>query len=224
MSAATMMVCACDELVLGKHSQLGPTDPQVTVRTGEVVTSVPARAVIEQFKAAKDECAANPKFLPTWLPILRTFAPALPELCAQAEERASELVGEWLNNYLMKGLSASAVAEAKNFLTTYEHRSHGRPLYPSILSDNGIPFTSLENDDKLQDLVLSVFHATTICFDMTTMVKVAENHLGTAFLKTYTPQAAAGQGQKPVPKPLPARQPPSKSRAARASGTKKKRS
>lgn len=32
MSAATMIACAADELVLGKHSFLGPTDPQILLR------------------------------------------------------------------------------------------------------------------------------------------------------------------------------------------------
>jgi ClpP class serine protease len=29
MSAATMIACACDEIVLGKHSAIGPIDPQM---------------------------------------------------------------------------------------------------------------------------------------------------------------------------------------------------
>ncbi len=33
MSAATMIACACDEIVMGKHSALGPIDPQITVPT-----------------------------------------------------------------------------------------------------------------------------------------------------------------------------------------------
>ena len=31
MSAATMMALACDEILMGTHSQLGPIDPQMTV-------------------------------------------------------------------------------------------------------------------------------------------------------------------------------------------------
>ena len=33
MSAATMIACACDEIMMGKHSALGPIDPQITVPT-----------------------------------------------------------------------------------------------------------------------------------------------------------------------------------------------
>lgn len=30
MSAASMMACACDEIIMGKHSAIGPIDPQIT--------------------------------------------------------------------------------------------------------------------------------------------------------------------------------------------------
>ena len=33
MSAATMIACACDEIVMGKQSAIGPTDPQITFPT-----------------------------------------------------------------------------------------------------------------------------------------------------------------------------------------------
>ena len=33
MSAAAMISCAADELVLGEHSFLGPTDPQIPIQT-----------------------------------------------------------------------------------------------------------------------------------------------------------------------------------------------
>src|SRR3990172_558899 len=33
MSAATMIACACDEIIMGKQSAIGPTDPQITFPT-----------------------------------------------------------------------------------------------------------------------------------------------------------------------------------------------
>jgi ClpP class serine protease len=35
MSAATMWALACDEIVMGKHSQLGPIDPQLVTSAGQ---------------------------------------------------------------------------------------------------------------------------------------------------------------------------------------------
>ena len=45
MSAGTMWAPAWDEVVMGKHLQLGPIDPQLLIQGG----AVPARAILEQF-------------------------------------------------------------------------------------------------------------------------------------------------------------------------------
>ncbi len=57
MSAATMIACAADEIVLGKHSFLGPTDPQIMLATPLGVRPVPAQSVLDQFDRAKRECS-----------------------------------------------------------------------------------------------------------------------------------------------------------------------
>ena len=67
MSAATMVALASNEIVMGKHSQLGPIHPQLVTPTGYA----PARAVIEQFNQAKKEIAANPSVVGAWAPMLQ---------------------------------------------------------------------------------------------------------------------------------------------------------
>jgi ClpP class serine protease len=47
MSAGTILACACREIVMGKHSNLGPVDPQIN--------GFPAHAVIEEIKTAYEE-------------------------------------------------------------------------------------------------------------------------------------------------------------------------
>lgn len=59
MSAATMISCAADEIVMGKHSFVGPTDPQMLLATQLGMRSVPAQAVLDQFDRAQADCA-NP--------------------------------------------------------------------------------------------------------------------------------------------------------------------
>ena len=49
----------------------------------------------------------------------------------------------------------------------------------------GLIIEDLESDQKLQDLVLSVFHATMLTFDSGVgVVKIIQNHLGNMFAKT----------------------------------------
>ena len=47
MSAATMLACACDEIVMGKHSAIGPIDPQMTFRrANNIITTAPATLLL----------------------------------------------------------------------------------------------------------------------------------------------------------------------------------
>jgi hypothetical protein len=72
MSTDAMIACAPNEIVLGKHSSLGPTDPQIFIPTSLGVRFVPARAVLDQFDMARKECV-GPGKLPDWLPMLGQF-------------------------------------------------------------------------------------------------------------------------------------------------------
>jgi len=72
MSAATMMVLSCDEILMGHHSQLGPIDPQFTLMPLDRPRTAPAQAILDQFEMANQECAPSSQVLVAWLPILRS--------------------------------------------------------------------------------------------------------------------------------------------------------
>ncbi|MHA1782205.1 MAG: SDH family Clp fold serine proteinase [Promethearchaeota archaeon] len=61
MSAGTMLACSADEIIMGNHSFLGPTDPQIISYYKEHITSDSAYAIKEQFKIAKKEIEENPR-------------------------------------------------------------------------------------------------------------------------------------------------------------------
>ena len=52
MSAATMIACSADEVILGKHSFLGPIDPQLVLPTSLGVRMVPAQAVLDPVRSS----------------------------------------------------------------------------------------------------------------------------------------------------------------------------
>ena len=58
------------------------------------------------------------------------------------------------------------------------HGTHGNPLNFQIARDIGLKVSLLEDDDVLQDRVLSVYHAALLTFEMTPCVKLIENHKG----------------------------------------------
>jgi hypothetical protein len=185
MSAATMLACSADEIVLGKHSFLGPVDPQLILGTKLGMRSVPAQAILDQFDIARRECQI-PTRLPAWLPMLEQYGPDLLVESQNSIELSKELVANWLEAYMFKGDpkgKRKARAIGKHLGSHQEFKSHGRHIDRETLREWGIIVKNLEDDPALQDLVLSVFHATTQTFDGTGTVKIVENHKGKAFVR-----------------------------------------
>ena len=108
MSAATMWALSADCILMGKHSQLGPIDPQLALAQG----MVPANALLRQFETAKKQCTDDPRLLSVWLPTLQQYYPGLLELCSDATKLALRLVTNWLTNYMFAGRDDAAAKAA----------------------------------------------------------------------------------------------------------------
>lgn len=185
MSAATMIACAADEIVLGKHSFLGPTDPQILLETQLGKRLAPAQAILDQFGQARRECEDSSR-LAAWLPMLSQYGPDLLVRCEAALAMSKELVKTWLQTYMFREENDSSQRAESIAEWLADHKgfgSHSRHLSRSQLEEKGLVVVPLENDETLQDLGLSVFHATTHTFAATPAVKIVENHMGRAFIK-----------------------------------------
>ncbi len=189
MSAATMLACAADVIIMGEHSFIGPIDPQVIAHTQLGVQIIPAQAIIEQFDRAKKECKEDPKNLGVWLPIISQYGPALIVQCEHAIDLSRILVAEWLEKYMFssdpdaKSKAEEIACKLANHSLYKSHRRHidreqakGKIGFHSKIEN-------LEDDPHLRDLVLSVFHSTTHTFNGTPAVKIIENQSGQAFIK-----------------------------------------
>ena len=213
MSAATIIACSADEVVLGKHSFLGPIDPQIIIGTPLGQRMVPTQAILDQFEKAKKECA-DPAKLAAWLPMLNQYGPDLLVQCRDALHLSRSLVQSWLETYMFKGdpkRAAKAKQIAKWLCDHRYFKTHGRHIPRAEVEKRGVRIGHLEKDETEQDLVLSVFHATTHTFNGTAAVKIIENHLGKAFIKQSQQmliQIPGGGGiQMPPPAMLPQLQP-----------------
>ena len=70
MSGGTIVACSCKEILMGKHSSLGPADPQIL--------GMSARTVIEEYELAKKEMEENPKSTPFWTVLLKKISLKFP--------------------------------------------------------------------------------------------------------------------------------------------------
>lgn len=216
MSAATMIALSADEIGMGQHSQLGPIDPQFIIPTPEGPRSAPAKAILNQFELAKEQCK-DPSNLPAWMPILRTYAPGLLTQCLDSQKLASSMVAGWLEKYMFGGekdgkTKAEAIA---HWFGDYESfNSHGRRVGRDEAKDKGVKIFDLEDDHALQDAVLSVFHATSHTFGGTASHKIIENHHGRAWIRSG-PRPNPSQQVPPAADPPPSPPTPPQNRAER---------
>ena len=205
MSAATMMALAADEIVMGQQSQLGPIDPQFIISTPEGIRSSPAKAILNQFELAKEECRV-PTNLAAWTPILRTYSPGLLTQCRDSQKLASTMVAGWLEKYMLAGEEGAATRaqEIADWFADYESfNSHGRRVGREQAREKGVKVADLEDNHELQDALLSVHHATMHTFATTGTLKIIENHKGRAWIQAQIipnlAQVALPPAQQPQP-------------------------
>ena len=181
MSAATMMALCCDEILMGRHSQLGPIDPQFTISTPDGPRSAPAQAILDQFENAKAELGTNPGALAAWLPILRNYGPGLISQCLSAQTAAEDMVSAAMTNYMFAGSGDEKKAEEKAkeiaawFNDHKSHKSHGKPLRYEAVKAKEVDVKSLEDEQELQDRVLSAWHGVQISLSAVAVNKIVES-------------------------------------------------
>jgi hypothetical protein len=208
MSAATMLACAADQIVMGNHSFIGPIDPQFQLQTAFGPRFVPAQAIIQQFEMAKTE-SADPTKLRAWLPMLSQYGPDLLATSINASDLSRTLVTDWLTKYMFKRQRSrqKKAEDVGNWLGSHEvFKTHGRPISRAMAEQHKLHIVKLESDQALQDAVLSIYHAVVHSFLGTAAVKIIENHLGKAYLQLVQ-TVIVGTPEQQQPGAPPAQQP-----------------
>lgn len=187
MSAGTIMALAADQIIMSSHSQLGPIDSQLFINNSQVS----AQSVVDQFEKAKAEIAENPDLITVWYPILQTIGPALLQEAQNALDYGSKIVINWLTKRMFKkdpNKEEKAQKVAEYFRNASIHKSHGHPINRNEIRDNtDLIISDLENDQDLQDYVLTAYHLLTIAFQQTTASKIIESNHDTRWIKHWNP-------------------------------------
>lgn len=179
LSAGTALACACNSILMGTQSSLGPIDPQFH--------GMPAHGIIEEFKKACNECKADSTKIPLWQPIIAKYTPTLIGECQKAITWTEEMVKEWLVNVMLRHYD-DRDTKADNIIKELgDHaltKSHARHLSASKCKEIGLNIEILEDNQDLQDAVLSIHHACIHTLSSTGAYKIIENQNGTAFIRT----------------------------------------
>lgn len=169
MSAGTMIACASKEILMGKQSSLGPIDPQFS--------GIPAHNIKSEFEEAKSDLQNNPENAQYWAIKLQQYPAAFMKHAIDAIELSELLVREWLlDNMFSEVHDKSKVETIVTFLNDHgESKTHSRHFSVQKCEELGLKIARLEDDEELQDAVLSVHHISMITLQHTDSVKIIEN-------------------------------------------------
>jgi ClpP class serine protease len=180
MSAGTMIAFASKEIVMGKHSNLGPIDPQMG--------GLACQAVLNEFEQAKEDIRQNPHSASLWQVIVSKYHPTFLGACQQAIEWSEKMVFEWLENNMCEGDKKRVKKIVEAFANHTIQKSHARHISKNECKDVGLKIADLESNQELQDTILITHHAFMHTFSNTFCVKIIENHNGVAYIEQSAPQ------------------------------------
>lgn len=178
MSGGSMIACACKEIIMGRHSNLGPFDPQIN--------GMPAQAIKEEFDRAGTEMTADNTRAFVWQPILQKYQLGFITQVQHAITMAERVVRQNLSDCMFHG-DANADQKIQAIIdeigSNVATQTHARHIHMQRAKDAGLKIVELESDEKLQDAVLSVHHAAMITFEQAGAHKIIENHNGSSYIQ-----------------------------------------
>ena len=186
MSGGTIMACACKEILMGKQSSLGPIDPQIN--------GLPASGILSEFYNAGKEMSKDKSTINLWGPIISGYPPSLIETCKNAVSWSKELAKDYLSGSMFKDELRSEPSPTRErirhiirFLTDQKRiKSHSRHIPMPVCQEIGLKIAEMENDQELQDIILSIHHASVLTLMNTPAIKIIENQNGHAYISRYS--------------------------------------
>ena len=177
MSAGTIIACMGKEIVMGKHSNLGPIDPHIG--------GVSAANIKEEFDRINNG---------EWpVEVVNVLLSKYPLSFLNKVEKLLELSKNDFTCILQQGMFKNEINDkdrkvekvveslSKSTIT----KSHERHLSKEECKTIGLKIIDIEGDSELQDAVLSIHHACMLTFSGAgRILKIIENHDGKAFIKT----------------------------------------
>jgi hypothetical protein len=180
VSAGTMLACSCKKIIMGKQSSLGPIDPQYGV--------IPAAGLLAEVKRAYQEIMEDQRAALFWNPILGQITPSFLQRCEEAVADSNLFINTTLRENMFSDLSdqeqqIKVDSVSKMLANDVRSKAHNTHFQYEGCECVGLDVERLENDQQLQDLVLTLHHCYMHTLGNTPAFKIIENHLGRATVK-----------------------------------------
>lgn len=168
MSAGSMIAVSCKEIMMGKQSCLGPFDPQIG--------GVACQSVLKEFEKAKEDIRTNPHALGLWQVIFSKYNPTFLVTCEQAIELSNDLADDILSKTIAEKGKRKDIMKAFN--NNDATKVHSRHISKEQCKAVGLKIIDMEENQHLQDMILSLHHCYMIYLEQTIVTKIVENNVG----------------------------------------------
>ena len=171
-SAGTILCMSGDNIYMNYYSTLGPIDPQVQTKEGNLVAALGyLDKVNELLDKAKNNTLTQAEFL-----ILKDFDLAELRSYEQAKELAIDMLKNWLTKYKFKNWilhsdgkpvtdeekEKRAVEIAEKLIDNNRWKSHGRPIgIDALTSELDLKIIDYETDEELNKIIAEYYDVLT---------------------------------------------------------------
>lgn len=173
MSAGTMIAMSCSSIIMGRQSSLGPIDPQIN--------GVACQMVVDEFARAVSEVERRPASLGLWQTIISKYGPTYLTVCEDAIKWSKELATKWLME-VNPEIDMNKVEET--FINHEKSYSHNRHISKEDCKNAGLNIVDLEDNQQLQENVLSLHHCFMTLIDLAPLSKVVINQDGRNYIQS----------------------------------------
>ncbi len=166
-SAATMICLGASKILMGISSELGPIDPQITVREGDGPKRFSVCNLVDSYKKLFDRAIKTKGNLEPFLQQLSHYDERTIKEMERAISLSEDIAIKSLKSGMMKSHAETTIRKKiKDFLTPEGKKDHGRPIYHMECSNAGLDVEYVKPGSELWDALYELHIRGNICVSM----------------------------------------------------------
>ncbi len=196
-SAATMWALSTDKIVMGYISELGPTDPQITITADNKTYVVSAHSIINGVGQLHSMLAQgiDQRIVMT---LAHKIDPPILDFASNAIAFSKDFAFRWLSEYMLKSDPDKARKIADDLSNQTLWLNHGRRIDIKGARKLGLKITEIKKDSKLWKLLWEYFCRVQIMLNNTGNAKLFETSSMSIKLQAATRRRQSQQAQESV--------------------------
>lgn len=157
-SAATMICFGGNEILMSETSELGPIDPQITLKEGDNLKRLSIHSILTSYKdlfAKAVDCKGR---LEPYLQQLNRYDSRDIEEFKRANELSETIAIKYLKNGMMQSKTEEDIKKKISpFLSPETTKSHGRPIFMNEAKNCGLKITTIDLHSLLWQLIWELY-------------------------------------------------------------------